>query len=185
MDVRASTVSPARAVGLYESGRLAECETLSRSLPARGNPWRLHALLALKRTKEVVEDATFRKLLDDPFHAIAVSLAWDLEGNKDEAAVWRERAAKSLDGKSTEFGRVAALLRATQPLRPDRDGTDHVRIGPTGAALAVLAGKFPARRAEYLATAAKYNVRRVLPSQLVKVAAEQWNPPGPSSTARR
>jgi hypothetical protein len=154
-------------------------------MPTRGNPWRLHALLALKRTKEAVDDASFRTLFDDPFHAIAVSLAWDLEGKKDEAAAWRERAAKGLDGKSTEFRRVAALLRATEP--PTMDQMARITFGSTRQALlcAVLAEKFSARRAEYLGAAAKYNVRRVLPSQLVELVIKTRNPPGPPNAAKR
>jgi tetratricopeptide (TPR) repeat protein len=186
MEVSTNAIGPARVVGLYASGKLAECEGLCRSSPAmRDTPWRLHALLALKRTKEAADDAALQKLFEDPFHVLAVSLGLALEGKADEATAWRQRAAKSFESKGQEARRVAAILRATEP--PTMDQVARVTFGSSRQALicALLAAMFPARRADYLAAAEKYNVRRGPPYQLVKLARGAWNPPGSSGTAKR
>jgi hypothetical protein len=186
MDVRNGVDAPARAIALYEVGKLAECEALSaRSPMIRNSALRLHSLLALQRTKEVADDAGFEKLFDDPFNAIALSLAWELAGQKAEADRWRERAAKALDSQGADERRLATILRATQPPPPDVIQRLIYGAGRQAMVCALLAERFPAKRAEFLATAAKYNVRRIPPYQLVKVAIETRTTANSKSAAAR
>jgi hypothetical protein len=186
MEVRGQAVAPARAVGLYESGKLVECETLCRGLPPmQVAPWHLHALLALKRTKDAAEGASFRKLLDEPRFALAVCLGWELEGKSEEAARWRERAIKALDAEGRDSRRIATMLRSTQPPATDEVARFAFSSARQPLVYALLASKFPARRGEYLRAAAKYNVRRAPPYQLVKQAIEAGTPPKSPNTANR
>ena len=187
METRGQVSTTFRAIGLYDSGKLPECvEFCRRSQAAEDQFFRLHSLLALKRVKEAAGDAAFAKLFEgDPWNLLAVGLAWQLEGQEQEAASWRERGIAKLDTMGPDARRVTAILRAGQP--PPLEEIGHIILGPRRQAMvsALLAERFAAKRAEYLAAAARYNVRRTPPYQLVRVAIESRNPTKSPATAKR
>ena len=133
----------------------------------------------------MADDPGFQKQCDEPFNAMALSLAWELDGQESEADKWRERAAKALDSQGADERRLAKILRATEP--PSLDVIPRLAYGAGRQALicALLAERFPAKRADFLAAAAKYNVRRVPPYQLVKLAIETPNTAKSKSTATK
>jgi tetratricopeptide (TPR) repeat protein len=173
-EVRAQVLPQLRALGFYEAGKLAECEQVCRQLPMLGSSsLRLHALLPQKRAKEAAADRSFSKLWEDPWDLLAVSLALELDGHKDDATPWRERAIGKLETFGPEMRRAAKILRAAEPAGMNE--LARVLAGPENQALlcAVMAERFPTRRAEYHAAAVRYNVRRKPPYQLVLRALER------------
>ena len=173
MEVRSQVVPALRAIAAYDSGKMAECEKLCRqsgSLPIPG--LRLHAVLAQKRAKEATLDPEFSALWEDPWQLLAVSVGLALEGQKDEAIQWREKAILKLEALGTEMRLAAKILKSPEP--PGMTEIARVLVGSGNQALlcASLAQRFPAKRAEYQAAAARYNVRRTHPYQLVLRAIE-------------
>jgi tetratricopeptide (TPR) repeat protein len=186
VEMREAVSTAARSVLLYETGKLKECEELcGRAAILRDSLSRLHTLLALKRTKEAVDDPALKKFLDEPWEMLAASLAWDLEGREAEAAEWRRRGLDKLERMGPSSRRAAAMLRSSAP--PPVEGLSLVAVGPRRQALAcaLLAGRFPEKRSEYLAAAANYNFRRVPPYQLVRLAIAAPTAPKSPTTARR
>jgi hypothetical protein len=171
---------------LYETGKLAECEELCRrTINLRDSVWRLHCLLGLKRTREATEEPALRKHLDEPWDILAVSLAWSLEGKSKEAGEWMKRATAMLEKMGPDLRRLASMLGSTVPPRPD--DVTSLFLGPRrqALALALLARRFPAQRTAYLEGAARYNLRRVPPYQLVRQAIEAGASTASPSTAKR
>ncbi len=170
-----------RAIGLYCAGKLAECEDHCRRNPAlQSSVYRAQTLLALKRSREVVSDKSFDKLLDHPWTALAVSLGLSLDGQREEASRFRERAIERMKSSFLPMRQVATVLGAAKPATD----SDLLRIilDPEMKALvfAVLAERFPAKRADYLASAAQFNVRRKIPYQVVRRAIS-----GPKSESQK
>lgn len=185
-NVRDMASAPVRSMSLYESGKLADCEELCRKTPTlRDSPWRLHSLLALKRSGEAVDDPALRKLFDEPAEILAVSLSWSLEGEEKEAAEWLKRGISRLEHMGPDSRRLAAMLGSTAPPNPDE--MRNIVLGPRRQALAcaLLAERFPSKRSEYLAAAARYNVRRAPPYLLVRQAIESRTSTRSPSTAKR
>jgi tetratricopeptide (TPR) repeat protein len=177
---RDAWVRPVRAISLYQAGKFAECEQLCRTLPGfQSGPLRVHALLAQGKAGQVAADATFARAWDDPYCLLAESLGLDLAGEPEEAARWRERACRELETLTADTRRVAKALEAPGPV--PLDVLDRVYVGPEQRALifAVLAARFPAKRAEYLAAAARFNVRRKPSYALVRRAIEGAGPAAP------
>ncbi len=173
MQARLQIAPTLRAIAAYDVGKVAECEKLCRQLgPLQIPGLRLHAVLAQKRAKEATLDTTFVTLWDDPWEILAVSLGLALEGQKDEALRWREKAIVKLEAQGPETRLAAKLLNSPDP--PAMTEIARVLVGSGKQALlcAALAQRFPARRAEYHAAAAQYNVRRTTPYQLVLRAIE-------------
>ena len=167
-EVRPQVMPQLRAIGFYEAGKLAECEQACRQLPIlQSSSMRLHALLPQKRAKEAVADPSFNQLWEHPWNTLAVSLSLELDGQKDEAARWLQRAIDKLEKSGPDMRRAARILRESEP--PGMNEIARVLAGPENQAMlcAVLAERFPARRAEYHSAAARYNVRRKPPYQLV------------------
>jgi hypothetical protein len=177
---RAQVVVPFRAIAAYDAGKLGDCEQLCRQLGALQIPsLRLQAVLAQKRAKEAALDPAFSTLWDDPWEILAVSLGLDLEKQKDEALRWREKAIGKLKSMGPEMRLAGKILNSSEP--PVMTEIERLLVGTGNQALvcAVLAERFPARRAEYHAAAARYNVRRKPPYQLVLRAIK-----GTASAAR-
>jgi tetratricopeptide (TPR) repeat protein len=176
---RNQVVATVRAGSLYMLGRFADCDKACRaSTPLQTSAMRVQALLAMKRAKDAAAP-TFDKVCASPWTALAVSLGMSLEGRSAEAAQWRERASRSLQGLGGEERHALKALTATEPV-PAAE-LDRAVLDPGDKALlfAVLAERFPARRAEYRAAAARFNLRPKPPYHLVKRAIEQ------STTAAR
>jgi tetratricopeptide (TPR) repeat protein len=169
-----------RALGLYYADKLTECEELCRRTPRlNSSALRAHALFGLKRSQDVISDKSFDSTLQDPWTDLAVSLCLSLEKEPNNAARWREQAIQRLGSSINNIREVARALGAAQPAS-ERE-LSRIVVDPELKALmfAVLAERFPARRASFLASAARFNVRRAIPYQLVRRAIER--PANPAS----
>jgi tetratricopeptide (TPR) repeat protein len=167
-------IAQIRALALYYAGKLAECEEYCRRNPGlESSLIRAQSLLALSRSRDVASDRAFDAALEDPWLDLAVSLGLSVEKNPNDAARWRELAIQRLNSSSSELRQVAKALGAAAP------ATDHdlsrilISAELKALVLAVLAERFPAKRAEFLAAAARFNVRRRAPYQLVRRAIER------------
>lgn len=133
---------------------------------------RVQALLVMGRPQDAMKDAALEKVLQNPLEALSVSLAFSLSGSAAEAAKWQERACAALDGLDSDSKRAAARLRSAAP--PSRDQLDEIVLHPRIKALllAVLATRFPQKKAELATMARRLNVSRSPPYHLVKRATE-------------
>jgi hypothetical protein len=169
-----------RAGAFYQAGKLEECKRLcEQNVSLRSSVYRLHSLLLLGPAKEVVEDPAFEKLRANPWVALSVCLGFSLEGQKKEAAEWLERGCEKLEASLKDFRRVARLLRAAESPVVDDFSRISVDSGDRALIFAVLAERFPAKKAEYHAAAARFNVGRKYPYQLVQRALGNMKPASP------
>jgi tetratricopeptide (TPR) repeat protein len=167
-DVQTQVAVPMRATGYYQAGKLEDCAQACRQSPSlASSSLRVQALLALGKVKEVVVDRSLDQACNDPWTALAVSLAFDLEREGEHATKWRQRAVRQFDTAPAQVSKDAKPLVSTEPVAM----TDLLRISaePFNKALlcAVLAQQFPARRDEYLGAAKKYNLLHSPPYHLV------------------
>jgi tetratricopeptide (TPR) repeat protein len=121
-------------------------------------PGRLVWLLISGKADEAAADATLANAWTDPWKALALSLALDLGGNREQAAVWREKACDALAQLGFDEVRAAELLRSPQP--PELADLDEVELQPSDKAIlvAALAHKFPAWHGELSAIAERLAV---------------------------
>lgn len=133
---------------------------------------RVVALLAADRLDGVIADGSLAAAWEDPWNALALGLALEQAGRTEEAKPWRDRAAGALAGMMREEREAAEVLGADRP--PALDDLHRIIITPQNKALllATLAGRFPERRAEYLAEAERFNMRRIGFYPLVKRAID-------------
>jgi tetratricopeptide (TPR) repeat protein len=165
--------APMLATGLYVSGKAEECQRLCLDNPAiRPSVLHVQALLALGRVKEAADDGSFAKVWEDPWSTLSVSLGFALDGRTDDAALWRERACQKLETMSKDTRRAAKVLRADKPVPLDELERIYLDAEDRALLLAVLAERFPAKRAEYRAAATLFNIQRIFPSLLVRRAIE-------------
>ena len=108
--------------------------------------------------------------------ALSVSLALYVENQPEEAARWRERAIRDLESAPRDARLAATILKAAKP--PAAADLERVSVDPEFKALllALLAERFPAKRAQYIADAKRFNVRRRPPYHLVRSAIERTRP---------
>ncbi len=178
----ASTMPPeipvqVRAVCLYYAGKLQDCADRCAAVPAlKSGALRVQSLLALKKSKDVTSDPSFAKVLEDPRMALAVSLGLYVENQPEEAARWRERAIRNMEPAPRDLQQATTILKSAKPV-PAAD-LERVNVDPEFKALilALLAERFPAQRAEYVALAGRFNVRRRPPYYLVRNAIERKRP---------
>lgn len=174
------------AVALYFEGNLDQClEHCRRSHGPDLRSVKLHSLLALGRVKEATDDKTLIEGSKDPNEALAISLAWRMAGNSEQADRWLDQGAEGLAHMGRSGRLAAAALRARQapPLR----NIERIYLGSRWQTLicSLLAARFPEQRQDYMAAARRYNVRLGPPHQLVKRATQSGFAPSPSSTAAR
>ena len=175
--IRPILLAMMRAVAFYQAGKLKECADLCGSNPSlRANAYRLQALLALGCAREAVKDPVFEKLWSDPWTTLAVSLAFELDGQAKQAAEWFDRGCKNLESLPKDLRRTAQFLRAIDP--PSVESFTHISMGSDDRALvfALLGRRFPAKKAEYDAAAARFNISRKFPYQLVRRALGKMKP---------
>ena len=81
---------------------------------------------------------------------------------------------------------MTAILRAHEAADARRrSNASSSEPGRQAIVCALLARRFPAMRKDYLAAAARYNVRRLPPYQLVKLAIEAPTPAKSPTTATK
>lgn len=171
-----------KALGLYYAGNLKECAAYcDTNIQIKPSPVHLHALLALGRMKEATDEVAFKAAWPDPFNILAVSVAFALEGQRDESAHWREKAVDALkkSGGKTDVGKAAELLTAAKPPSIE-EARRYFVPGPNKALiLAALADLFPAKREMYLGEAARFNVSRKPSYYLIERATKKNKPVQP------
>lgn len=163
-----------RAYALYQQGKAPECEALCAAAPALQHaPIHAFALMSLGKARQAADDAQFARVWDDPWSALALSLALSLDGRADDAARWREHARTKFQPH-----RLGEVLGATEPPSLDAIARLNPRASDRALLLAALAERFPARREEYHGLAAKLNVIRT-PHYLVVRRALDLKPAAP------
>ena len=171
IESRFPLVAIVRSFALYEAGKPQESLDLClNNPPIRDSAIAAQSMLALGRTKEVADDPSFEKLRDDPWFSLSVSLGFALDGRADDAKTWRDRAVKSLGTHGAEWRKLGQLLASEVPV-PVTD-FDRFYVSPEDKALlfAAMAERFPTKRAEYRAAAARFNLQRKPPYLLIQRA---------------
>lgn len=85
-----------------------------------GSNYLFYALAEQNRLAEAIKIHPLDASDDsDPFHFLALAVAWRLAGNLTEAERWQARALKLLDEGETDWTRAAALLRRATDPEPD------------------------------------------------------------------
>jgi hypothetical protein len=114
---------------------------------------KLNWLLATDKPDVAAADTELVKLLEDPWNQLAMSVAYDLDGNPQKSQPWREKAAAGLS--QLDYGEVDAanMLRAAQP--PTDAQITELDLSPPEKSLVVaaLALHFPQRSHELAAVA--------------------------------
>jgi hypothetical protein len=169
-----------RAVALYQEGKLEECNRLCEANGVlRGNLSRLHALVALGSAAEAARDPALEQLRADPPAALALGLGYFLDGKKKEAAEWHERGCARLATLTSDFRHAASLLRAAEPPPIDAFARLSIQVHDRALTFAVLAARFPSKKAEYGAAAERFNISRKVPYQLVQRSLGKLKPASP------
>ena len=113
----------------YMLGDLAAVEQLDPAQAAESNARvQLHALLAAGRPKDAVQQAAAGRLLDDPWNALAVSLLFDLAGDRPEADKWREKACAGLE-RLDMGASVRPTCSAAKGRRPLPSDLEQIVVG--------------------------------------------------------
>jgi hypothetical protein len=158
-----------RQMVLYTLGDLAALQQMDPTLAAESNAEiQLHALLAAGRPKDALQRTGLAKLLDNPWDALAVSVSFDLTGDRPEADKWREKACAGLEHPDISAQRAADLLRRRTPPRPSELEEIVVAASKKSLLAAALAMRFPDQRAELVRLARLLSVSHVPPYQLVQ-----------------
>jgi hypothetical protein len=157
-----------RAHALYQEGKAEECAALcEQTATLQQTPIRAEALLALGKVRQAADDPGLAKVWDDPWNALALSVAFSLAGQADDAARWREQTRK----KSRQ-PRLAKILDTAKAPALESIASLHLHTSHKAIVLAALAARFPASREQYNKLAATLNVRRSPPYLLVRRAVE-------------
>lgn len=164
-----------KALRHYLKGEAQACLDACGQLPGlQDSPIRAHALMALGKARQAAEEPALANIWNDPWNALALSVAFSVNGQPDEAAQWRDRARD----KSRQ-PHVAEVFAAAQAPSLESLGKLRLRIAEKALALTALAAQFPARQDEFLALAAKLNIRRTAPYLLVQRAVDRKFGPTP------
>ncbi|QEH32769.1 hypothetical protein OJF2_12500 [Aquisphaera giovannonii] len=171
---QAGLVPTVRALAEYQAGHPEKAlEAAGRSPEVAASPIGLQASLAAGKGREAASNPSFQRLWQNPWLAMAACVELGLEGAGKEAAEMRGRALKAMGSLGTLQENEARILDATAPPAIAdvlRNSTD---VDNKALLLCDLATRFPAKRAEYLGAAARFNVLRRPPYLLVKRAVER------------
>jgi tetratricopeptide (TPR) repeat protein len=174
-EVRAQVGPHLRAHALYQAGKLQECADLCAQTPAlHAAPARADALMALGKGRQAADDPALAQVWNDAWDALALSVAFDLDGQAEDAARWRDRAKAK-----TRHPRVAEAIDAARPPTLASLACLPLRTPEKALLLTMLAARFPEKRDEYLRHAAVLNVRRSPPYLIVRRAVESKFDPHP------
>jgi hypothetical protein len=185
--VQPQLAPPLRAMGLYDAGKLEECATFCASNPLlKGSPHRLHALVALGRTKEAADDPAFEPLWDNLLSLLAVSVGFGLDGDLEASARWRDKAVAVMkkDGGANDLDGTAKLLTAAEPPAIVEARRFDAPLTHKALILAAFGDRFPDDRESYLAEAARFNVGRGPSYHLIKRAVEAGTETEAEASAR-
>jgi tetratricopeptide (TPR) repeat protein len=129
-----------------------------------------HSLLCQSRVRDAAAAPELQSLWQDPENALALSLAFHLQGDLQQATLWRDKACDIWKSHGPR-GRVQVLfLRQDMPPLPQQ--LEAVSFVPQSQIilLAVMGRQFPSAKAYLDAQAGKLNVRRFPPFHLVQQA---------------
>ena len=167
-----------RREALYMEGRFKELEKMAstRRDPAARNDL-FEALVEQGRLGEAARIHPLDEAgNNDPYHFLAMSVAWRLQGDAPAARPWLDRAVALFEAGDADWRRAAALLTRTGA--PSDAEVKEIVQPPVAKAilLAALAQLRPDRRAELAAAARRVNQTRNYPYHLVaKAVAEKPN----------
>jgi hypothetical protein len=173
VEVRGQASAFFRAEALYQQGKLKECADLCVKNPVlKHSPIHAAARLAMGDAKAAAGDPALAKVWQDPWHALALSVSFAVDGQAAEAAKWRSKAVDILQAREAGLKRAGKLLGAEAS--PASDDIARLFLAPNEKALflVAMAGRFPERQAEYRALATRLNIEREPPYQLVRRALE-------------
>jgi tetratricopeptide (TPR) repeat protein len=155
----------------YYSG--GDFEKLRRHAEMDGSPVGRHTLfIALVEEGKITEALRIHPLNDpkmkDPWHFLAVSLAWLAASDRDQANAWFRRGVQLLQAGSADEVRAAELLRKDASLSKEK--LDAVVLDTKAKAILLAAAGIlhPEQRQELFAAARQCNVDRGYPYQLVQ-----------------
>lgn len=134
---------------------------------------KLHWLLATGQPEQAANDPKLAPVLENPWQALALGLAYKLADESSAADEWLRKATDALANGSHDDVQAAELLRADPP--PTRDQVDDVGIQPMQKSLilAVLATGSPQQYVEYAALADQLSVEPSGFSPLVRQLVER------------
>ncbi|WP_165235315.1 tetratricopeptide repeat protein [Aquisphaera insulae] len=173
-EVQGQLWQPMRSLGHYQSGKLSLAEDLLRNHPeVAASSIGLQIRLAAGKAKQAVTEPAYQKLWGNPWNALAAAVALRLEGAEPQASELLERTRRAMAGFGKLFADERSFLNATEP--PPVSEVIRTSIDPEEKTLVLceLAQRFPAKRAEYLDAAGKFNISRKPPYLLVKRVMDQ------------
>lgn len=157
-----------RQMVLYMLGDFPALQEEGKPDQAAAPMIRLHALASLAKAKEIASDKGLEKPLQSFDGMLVTSLAFVLAGDQEQAAAWRDRACQQMKEQRRTWRTNLALLEATTA--PSVSDLQECYLTPQGKALfvAVLAARFPEKKAEYAPLARAVNISRQPPYHLVQ-----------------
>jgi tetratricopeptide (TPR) repeat protein len=160
-----------QAHSLYQTGNIDQCNALCAQTPLlREAPIHADALVAKGNYQAIASDTHFTGVWEDPWRALALSIAFGLDGRTGDADKWRKHAIQKLEELTPHDKHAGAILASDTA--PSTDVLTRLFLAPSQKALELVALgiRFPAKRAEYFSLAGKLNVRRSPPYQVVHKA---------------
>lgn len=155
----------------YLSGELERFRRVDEATKSKGQSrFQFYLLLAAGEPDaavEIVDDEN-----DDWASTLAISLAYSLIDNRQEAEKWLTKTCELLRQGDSDANRAADLLQRHEP--PTVDELDEIvlSIAITPLYVATLARRFPDRGAELKERAQRLSISRMHPYLLVKRALE-------------
>jgi len=127
----------------------------------------LHARLLAEEPDGVVNDPSLATQLANPWHMLAVAIAYELSGNKTQTSEWVTKAIAALEKLDAESRLAAETLKSSEMPKVEEIADLSIRPHLKALLLCALASRFPDRRVEYCELAARLNVARMAPYHLV------------------
>jgi tetratricopeptide (TPR) repeat protein len=157
---------------LYATGDFADLEKQARGdNSAAGSNALFYSLIEQGRLAEAVQVHPLDEPgVRDPFHPLAVAIAWRLAGDQARADAWQARALKLFGSGDSDEVRCSALFSRDTP--PTDGDLGEIGLAPRAKAilLVALAQQYPARQAEFATAARKLNVEPDYPYYLLQRA---------------
>jgi hypothetical protein len=162
---------------LYAIGDFAGLEKAASTDQSRGGKGVLaEALLEQGRLDEAVKLQFPEDAEESLVFQLSLAVAFNLAGNADAAAAWKDRAIKAMENSSWELSQASELLAGSAaPRREDWAGLS-VSLPLKALTLTLLAQMHPEAKAELAAAARLLNVQRQFPYHLVQRATADARP---------
>src|SRR5205823_2896677 len=118
-----------QAYALYQGGKIKGCASFCADNPLlQHSTLHTDALLAGGDCQAAAHDPGLAKVWEDPWHALALSVALALDGQGDDAATWRTKGLEKLQARTPEWKLAAKFLNAEVP--PSIDALSRLFMMP-------------------------------------------------------